>query len=136
MRGIHEDIVRVVFILDDGARVSVGVFPVELDVFAFADHHCVLCRASAPTVAADAGLCVETLPFLDKFPVRAAGEPRVLIKGRIVQRIPDIHTQSVVERYVVDIPAEGRKLLVVCIAVEVTFPARLEASRRRIRVDL
>jgi hypothetical protein len=113
-------------------RRLVRFLPVEFHRGVLAHHHGVLRRAGPPAVAADARLRAEARPLLDRLPLVAAAVPRVLLERRVVEREPHVHAGLVFKRDDV-LPARHHgEVLVVGVAVEIAFPARLQADARRV----
>jgi len=110
----------------------VGVFPPELNVVVLVCHHRVSRRAFTPTVASDAGVPIETWPLLYECPGILSVVPRILLEGRVVDGVPDVHADSLVKGLLVLLAREGWELGVVTVAVEVSLPACLQAGARRV----
>jgi hypothetical protein len=113
-------------------RRLVRFLPVELDRGVLVHHHGVLRRAGPPAVAADAGLRAEARPLLDRLPLVAAAVPRVLLERRVVERKPHVHTGLVFKGNGVLPARHDGEVLVVRVAVEIAFPACLQADARRV----
>lgn len=112
----------------------VCVFPPDFHAVGRVVHHGVGCCAFAPAVAAHAGVRVVTGPRLHAHPcvLRGAAEPRVLLKRGGVGREPDVHALGARKGFRVVEPGEGREFGVVIVAVEIAFPACLQADGGRV----
>lgn len=112
-----------------GCYIRVCVFPPYLGVIGFVYHHGIGCRSLAPTIAPHTRMHILSLPAIQHAPfIGCLVEPSVLLECRIVDGDPDIHGAPVAEGYGVRFAVCGGHLGEIGVAVEVSFPAGLEAD--------
>jgi hypothetical protein len=109
-----------------GRRVC--VFPPEFDIVGLVGEHGVRGGARPPRVAAYACVAVETAPGFDGDPLVGTIVPGVLLKGGVVGGVPNVHSDDLIEGFLVLLAGPGGKFGVVGVAIVGSLPACLESA--------